>query len=130
MLLSAPGNNLTVKSLKDAGQYTIGAYKNDAVSQHLESQGLAPVNALRDQENVKKLTSGKIDLWATTDPVGRYLAKQEGVSGLNTVLRFNEAELYLALNKDTPDEVVQRLQKALDQMRNEGFIDEMTNNYL
>ena len=46
------------------------------------------------------------------------------------MLRFNEAELYLALNKDTPDEVVQRLQKALDQMRNEGFIDEMTNNYL
>ncbi|WP_070884564.1 substrate-binding periplasmic protein [Pseudomonas argentinensis] len=130
VLLSAPGNNLTVKSLKDAGQYTVGAYKNDAVSQHLESQGLAPVNALRDQENVKKLTSGKIDLWATTDPVGRYLAKQEGVSGLNTVLRFNEAELYLALNKDTPDEVVQRLQKALDEMRNEGFIDEMTNNYL
>lgn len=130
VLLAAPGNNLTVNSLKEAGQYTIGAYKNDAVSQHLESQGLAPVNALRDQENVKKLTGGKIDLWATTDPVGRYLAKQEGVSGLNTVLRFNEAELYLAINKDTPDEVVQRLQKALDELRNEGFIDEMTNSYL
>lgn len=130
VLLSAPGNNISVASLKDADQYTIGAYKNDAVSQHLESQGLKPVNALRDQENVKKLLSGKIDLWATTDPVGRYLAKQEGVSGLNTVLRFNDAELYLALNKDTPDEVVQRLQKALDELRSEGFVDEMTNSYL
>lgn len=130
MLLAAPGNNVTVTSLKDAAQYQIGAYKNDAVSQHLESQGLSPVNALRDQENIKKLLSGRIDLWATTDPVGRYLAKQEGVSGLNTALRFNEAELYLALNKDTPDEVVQRLQKALDEMRAEGFVDEMTKNYL
>ncbi|SDI76617.1 polar amino acid transport system substrate-binding protein [Pseudomonas flavescens] len=130
VLLAAPGSRLTVNSLKEAGQYSIGAYKNDAVSQHLEGQGLVPVNALRDQENVKKLTSGKIDLWATTDPVGRYLAKQEGVSGLITVLRFNEAELYLALNKDTPDEVVQRLQKALDQLRSEGFVDEMTNSYL
>ena len=130
VLLAAPGNNVSVASLKDAAQYQIGAYKNDAVSQHLESQGLSPVNALRDQENIKKLLSGKIDLWATTDPVGRYLAKQEGVSGLNTALRFNEAELYLALNKDTPDEVVQRLQKALDELRAEGFIDEMTNNYL
>ena len=81
------------------------------------------INALRDQENVKKLTGGQIDLWATTDPVGRYLAKQEGVSGLQTVLRFNEAKLYLALNKDTPDEVVERLQKALEQMRQEGFVD-------
>ena len=130
VLLAAPGNNLTVNSLKEAGQYTIGAYKNDAVSQNLESQGLEPINALRDQENVKKLVRGQIDLWATTDPVGRYLAKQEDVTGLNTVLRFRDAELYLALNKDTPDEVVQRLQKALDELRSEGFIDEITENYL
>lgn len=130
VLLAAPGNNISVSSLKDAAQYRIGAYKNDAVSQHLESQGLQPINALRDQENVKKLVRGQIDLWATTDPVGRYLAKQEDVSGLNTVLRFNDAELYLALNKDTPDEVVQRLQRALDEMRSEGFVDEVTANYL
>ena len=130
VLLAAPGNNLSLKSLKDAAQYKVGAYKNDAVSQHLEGQGLTPVNALRDQQNVQKLLKGQIDLWATTDPVGRYLAKQEGVSGLTTVLRFNEAELYLALNKDTPDEVVQRLQKALDELRSEGFVDDMTNSYL
>ncbi|MDO9622403.1 MAG: ABC transporter substrate-binding protein [Pseudomonas sp.] len=130
VLLAAPGNTLSVASLKEAAQYKVGAYKNDAVSQHLEGQGLTPINALRDQENVKKLISGKIDLWATTDPVGRYLAKQEGVSGLTTVLRFNEAELYLALNKDTPDEVVQRLQKALDELRSEGFVEDMTNSYL
>lgn len=130
VLLSAPGNTISVATLKDAAQYTIGAYKNDAVSQHLESQGMSPINALRDQQNIAKLMDGKIDLWATTDPVGRYLAKQEGVTGLNTVLRFNEAELYLALNKDTPDEVVERLQKALDELRKEGFVDDMTNSYL
>ena len=130
VLLAAPGSNLSVSSLKDAAQYRIGAYKNDAVSQHRESQGLQPINALRDQENVKKLVRGQIDLWATTDPVGRYLAKQEDVSGLNTVLRFNDAELYLALNKDTPDEVIERLQKALDELRAEGYIDEITENYL
>ena len=79
---------------------------------------------------MKKLTTGEIDLWATTDPVGRYLAKQEGVSGLQTVLRFNEAQLYLAINKDTPDEVVAKLQKALDEMRADGFIEQATNNYL
>lgn len=130
VLLAAPGSDIKVSSLKEAAKYRIGAYKNDAVSQNLESQGLAPINALRDQENVKKLVRGQIDLWATTDPVGRYLAKQEDVTGLNTVLRFKDAELYLALNKDTPDEVVQRLQQALDAMRAEGYVDEVTNNYL
>jgi polar amino acid transport system substrate-binding protein len=130
VLLSAPGSDIKVSSLQEAAKYRIGAYKNDAVSQHLESQGLSPINALRDQENVKKLVRGQIDLWAATDPVGRYLAKQEEVSGLNTVLLFKEVDQYLALNKDTPDEVVERLQKALEEMRAEGFVDEITENYL
>lgn len=130
VLLGAPGSNISVASLKEAEKYQIGAYKNASISQYLESKGMSPVNALRDQENVKKLISGKIDLWATTDPVGRYLAKQEGVSGLTTVLRFNETQVYLAMNKDTPDEVVERLQKALDELRAEGFVDDMTSNYL
>lgn len=130
VLLAAPGSTIKVNSLKEAAKYNIGAYKNDAVSQHLEAQGMTPINSLRDQENVAKLMSGKIDLWATTDPVGRYIAKQEGASGLQVALRFNSAELYLALNKETPDEVVERLQKALDELRAEGFVDEITNSYL
>lgn len=43
------------------------------------------------------------------------------MNGLNTVLVFNSSPLYLALNKDTPDEVVTRLQKALDEMKTEGY---------
>ncbi|MWV11192.1 transporter substrate-binding domain-containing protein [Pseudomonas sp. R-28-1W-6] len=130
VLLAPPGSDIKVASLKEAARYKIGAYKNDAVSQHLESQKLKPVNSLRDQENVAKLMGGQIDLWATTDPVGRYLARQEGVSGLQVVLRFNSAELYLALNKETPDEVVERLQKALDELRSEGVVEQITSSYL
>lgn len=64
------------------------------------------------------------------DPAGRYLARQEGVNGLKTVLRFNSAELYLALNKDVPDEMVARLQAALDQLRKEGKVEEIMARYL
>jgi polar amino acid transport system substrate-binding protein len=49
---------------------------------------------------------------------------------LKTVLRFNSAELYLALNKDVPDETVAKLQAALDQMRKEGKVDEIMARYL
>lgn len=85
---------------------------------------------LRDQDNAKKLVNGQIDLWATGDPAGRYLARQEGVTDLKTVLRFNSAELYLALNKDVPDDVVARLQKALDELRKEGEVDAIMARYL
>ena len=49
---------------------------------------------------------------------------------MKTILRFDSAELYLALNKDVPDEVVQKLQAELDKMRGEGFVDDILNNYL
>ncbi|MDR6181001.1 polar amino acid transport system substrate-binding protein [Pseudomonas sp. SORGH_AS 211] len=129
-LQALPGSKLDIKTLKDAARYRIGAYRNDVISKTLTAQGIPVIDALRDQENVDKLVKGQIDIWATADPVGRYLAKQQGVTGLQTLLRFNEVDQYLALNKDTPDEVVTRLKAALEQMRKEGVIDSITNNYL
>lgn len=130
VLLAPPGSPLRLSSLEQARQYRVGAYKNDAVSQHLESKGFELANSLRDQENVDKLLKGQIDLWATTDPVGPYLAKQEGVSGLATVLRFNDAQLFLALNRETPDEVVKRLQTTLNEMKQDGSVDAIVRRYL
>jgi polar amino acid transport system substrate-binding protein len=130
VLLAKGDSPLSLASLDEAKSHRIGAYKGDAISQYLTEKGVEHSTSLRDQENARKLMSGQIDLWATGDPAGRYLAKQEGVSGLRTVLRFDSAELYLALNKEMPDEIVAKLQAALDQMRAEGFVDETLNNYL
>lgn len=130
VLLARPGSDLRLGSLAEAANYKIGAYKNDAVSQYLEGQGLEPINALQDSKNLDKLLKGEIDLWATTDPVGPYLAKQEGVTGLATALRFNDAELFLAFNLDTPDEVIQRLQAALDAMKADGTVEQIKARYL
>ena len=130
VLLARGDSKLVVNNLQQAKQYRIGAYKGDAIAEHLEKEGLQPVTSLRDQENAKKLMAGQIDLWATGDPAGRYLARQEGVSGLKTILRFNSAQLYLALNKEVPDEVVQKLQSELDKMRAEGIVDSILNSYL
>ncbi len=130
VLLGKADSSITLNNLGEAKQYKVGAYKGDAIAEHLVEKGLEPITALRDTENAKKLMAGQIDLWATGDPAGRYLAKQEGISGLKTILRFDSAELYLALNKDVPDEVVQKLQAELDKMRGEGFVDDILNNYL
>jgi polar amino acid transport system substrate-binding protein len=130
VLLGRSDSTITLDSLEDARQYSVGAYKGDAIADYLQQQGLQPVTALRDQLNAKKLMAGQIDLWATGDPAGRYLAKQAGVSGLKTILRFDSAELYLALNKEVPDEVVQKLQAELDQMRGEGFVHDILGSYL
>ena len=130
VLLARADSSISLTSLEEAKAYKVGAYKGDAISEHLNKQGLAPFSALRDQENPLKLMKGDIDLWATGDPAGRYLAKQQGISGLKNVLRFDSAQLYLALNKDTPDAVVAKLQAALDAMRADGFAAEVEKRYL
>lgn len=130
IMLARADSKINLESLQQARKYKIGAYKGDAIAETLTKQGLAPLVVLRDQDNAKKLVNGQIDLWATGDPAGRYLARQDGVTGLKTVLRFNSAELYLALNKNVPDEVVKKLQAALDQMRNEGMVDDIMARYL
>ncbi|MBA1278931.1 substrate-binding periplasmic protein [Stutzerimonas stutzeri] len=129
VLLARGDSTIEVDSLEQARQYRIGAYKGDAIAEHLVAQGLQPTLALRDQINVEKLQSGAIDLWATGDPAGRFLAKQQGVSGLKRVLRFDSAELFLALNRQVSDETVEKLQAALDQMRADGTINTVTGRY-
>ena len=130
MLLAKGDSPITLGSLDEAKKYRIGAYKGDAIAEFLGKNGFEADLALRDQENAQKLVKGQIDLWASGDPAGRYLAKQEGVTGLKTVLRFNSDQLYLALNRETPDEVVQKLQAARDGMRKEGFVEDILNSYL
>ncbi|WP_213875664.1 ABC transporter substrate-binding protein [Pseudomonas sp. dw_358] len=130
IMLARDDSKLTLDNLEQARHKKIGAYKGDVIAVTLAAKGFEPVVALRDQDNAKKLQSGEIDLWATGDPSGRYLARLEGVGHLKTVLRFNSDQLYLAINKDTPDEVVTRLQKALDAMRADGFVDQVMAKYL
>lgn len=130
IMLAKADSKITLESLAQARKYKIGAYKGDAIAETLAKQGLKPIVVLRDQDNAKKLVNGQIDLWATGDPAGRYLARQDGVTGLKTVLRFNSAQLYLALNKDVSDEIVAKLQAALDQLRKEGVVDDIMARYL
>ncbi|AZD27143.1 ABC-type amino acid transport/signal transduction system, periplasmic component/domain [Pseudomonas chlororaphis] len=130
IMLARDDSKIALQSLEQARKYRIGAYKGDAIAETLARQGLKPQVVLKDQDNARKLVGGQIDLWATGDPAGRYLARQEGVTGLKTVLRFHSAQLYLALNKEVPDETVARLQAALDQMREEGVVEEIMGRYL
>lgn len=130
IMLARADSPITLENLDQARPYRIGAYKGDAIAESLAERDMRPILALRDQDNARKLLHGQIDLWATGDPAGRYLARLEGISGLKTVLRFNSAELFLALNKETPQEVVERLQRALDDMRREGVVDRVFAKYL
>ena len=129
VFLARSDSPITLQTLQDAAQYNVGSYSGDVITEYLEKHSIASVSALRDQENALKLTRGEIDLWATSDPAARYLAALEGIKDLKTVLLFNQADLYLALNKETDDALVSKLQKTLDAMRDKGEIEQYFKKY-
>ena len=122
MLFAKGGSSIQLASLDDARRYRIGGYKDDAKTQFLLDKGFEVQTALRDNENVHKLDRGQIDLWVTSGQAGRFVARQEGLPNLKVVQHLYAADLYLALNLQTPDELVQKLQKALDSLRAEGVL--------
>ncbi|MDH1559410.1 ABC transporter substrate-binding protein [Pseudomonas sp. MDMC216] len=122
VLFSKGDSSIQLNSLDDARRYRIGGYKGDAKTQFLLDRGLEVQTALRDSENVKKLERGQIDLWVTSHQAGRFVARQEGLENLKVVQNLHTADLYLALNLQTPDELVQKLQSALDSLRAEGAL--------
>lgn len=129
VFLARSDSPIALQSLDEAGRYKVGSYRGDVITEHLQKHAIEPITALRDQENAGKLMRGEIDLWATGDPAGRYLAALEGVHNLKAVSRFNRADLYLALNKDIDDAVVIQLQEALDAMREQGELEQYFNKY-
>lgn len=128
VLLKMPGNPIVLTSLDDARQYSIGSVAGTSVSQYMEKQNFNVKSVLSNAP--AKLQAGEFDLWATTNPAGDYEAKKAGIGKLELAFSISRTQLYLALNKATPDEVVQKLQSTLDQMREEGFIDQVTARYL
>ncbi|WP_207905876.1 substrate-binding periplasmic protein [Aestuariirhabdus litorea] len=124
------GSDIQLNSFEDAKGYKVGGYKGDALTDYLLEQGFKVEQAVADHLNANKLASGKIDLWAANSYSGRYLARQEKVIGIKPLLTFDQVDLYLGLNRETPDGVVEALQSALDSMRQDGTLDSIINDYL
>ncbi len=129
VLFSPSGKKFNINKFSDLKKYRIGSYKGSGVAEVLKEKGISVIESYKDNGNPAKLAKGKIDLWATGEITGRYIASMEGINNLQTVFKVKAIEYYLALNLSTEDTVVNKLQKTLNQMREEGVLDEMKSRY-
>ncbi|WP_419780239.1 substrate-binding periplasmic protein [Maridesulfovibrio sp.] len=76
-----------------------------------------------------KLIRGRVDLVLENKNVMRYTVKKEGMdwSKFINVYTVNLGEIYFAFNKDTPDHVVQRLQKGINIIKENGKLESLVN---
>ncbi|MGK0290223.1 MAG: polar amino acid transport system substrate-binding protein [bacterium] len=114
--------NIKIKSLDDAKKYRIGGYAGDATAIYLKQKGFHLELSVADHINVYLISKNRIDLWATGHRLGSYYAYKKRVLGLEEVFMFNKKTLSIAFNKRTSSKLIKKLNRILQQMKNDGTI--------
>ncbi len=121
----AAASGIKLANLDGARPYTIGVQLAGVGMEELKSKGFQHLDpASSAVANLKKLLAGRIDMWyASNATVGGNTKKLGiGVDAVKLVLTTATTFMYIAFNKDTPDAVINRWQKALDGLYAEGAV--------
>jgi polar amino acid transport system substrate-binding protein len=119
-LYARKGSGIRINSLEDARKYRIGGYIADAPTGYLKDLNFNVAEVNRNELNAHKLAAGRIDLWATGDPSGAWIAKMEGVDSIENIFTFLQIPMSYSCNKAVPDAMLFRMQRALDELERSG----------
>lgn len=127
-------SDIQIGQLADAKRFRIGAVRDDIRAQYLEKEGLKPDLVNDDSANVKKLATGRIDMFPI-DGFGMIaLYQREGIDPRTVVevikLEALSAGLYMAFSKQTPDDVVNTCKTALAEIKRDGTFERIRVKYL
>jgi polar amino acid transport system substrate-binding protein len=119
-LVATTEAGIKLDNLEDARKYRIGVYQDDAREAFFRDAGGFVVETVNSNEqNLTRLEAGRIDLWAASVYTVRY-ERQRGVANLRVALVYRTVELALACNKAVPDAVIQRLNRAVKSLIDDG----------
>lgn len=117
-------STVRIHSLADAKRVrAIATYRDDAKEQFLKAHGFTNLDSSNSPfSNLKKLMSGRVDLWLDRNMGMPQVAREVGVDpkNLKLVYAVTSADLYIAFSKAMPQSVVTAWQRALDQIKADG----------
>ncbi|MGL6513261.1 substrate-binding periplasmic protein [Aeromonas hydrophila] len=125
--------NIQPRSLQEAIHYRIAVVRNSASAQQLIRQGLAPVSVNSEEDKFRMLLRGRVDLVTALDLGAAFHMHQlgHGLEALTPLFVYDDGEqYYFALNLATEPAKVQALQRALDQMRQDGSLEALRRRWL
>lgn len=118
------GNTLNIDSLEAAKQVGgIATYRSDFRGQILKSLGFTNLeNSNTPESNIRKLVSGRVDLWFFDNIGAPKVALKAGIdpSEIEEVFTYQEHFSYIAISKQTSPAIVYQWQKILDEMKEDG----------
>jgi polar amino acid transport system substrate-binding protein len=126
-------DDIRAETLDDAKAYRIGGYRS-AQTDYLIELGFPNVEiAPQEQMNVTRLLSGEVDMVPSLELMMSQRLKDLGASedAVEKVILFDgRFDYYLAVNPHVSDDVVGRLQAALEQAKRDGTFDSLKAKYI
>lgn len=111
-------SKIQIKKLEDLNKYNVGGYLQDAQTEFLK-QYVRDIEEVSDNEkNIIKLQKNRIDIWATSNIVGWYLARKHNIA-VKEIFVMKTSPMYLALNRNTEDVIVKKLNNSLVKIKSE-----------
>lgn len=134
ILYAKKGSEIEIKTLDDAKQVEAIATTTDWFNeQYLKKEGFTNLVSSKDPvENVRQLMKGDVNLSIFTDLTIPEIVKDAGYSmdDLEPVYTVIQTYFYIALSKDTRQEVHLAWQSALDALKEDGTFEEIYQRYL
>ncbi len=121
-IIGKKNRGIEINSDTDLNNYRIGAVRDDIGELLLLSNGIGREHIYRTNSSkttARMLIAGRIDLWAYESRVAFFNLREQGENPEDyEVLRvLEESFLYFAIQKDTSDQLVRKLQAALNNVR-------------
>ncbi|MGL6212272.1 substrate-binding periplasmic protein, partial [Billgrantia desiderata] len=112
------------------GDYRIAVIREDIGAQRLQEAGVPEAQihaAMSGASALRMLERGRVDLWAYGEDVAFWLMNEEGMptTDYTPALTISESDLYYALHRDTDPDLIERMQAALDRLRERGVVGEI-----
>lgn len=121
-LIAPKKKKIVINSSNDLKKYRIGSQPDSAPEQLLIKEGIDTKSLerlTRADLNLKKLESGRIDMFAFSVPAAKHMMKQAGMNpnDYETVYVLKNVELYYAFHKNSENKLVMHLNTLLDSMK-------------
>jgi polar amino acid transport system substrate-binding protein len=138
VLTAKKSSHIKINSIEDLKKYNIGTIIKDVGEQLLNEKGIP--NSKLDRIggtdaidiSIKKLDKGRIDLFSYDSNVLKWKLKQNGLNpdDYETVYVLKKGKLSYAFNKNTPDKIVNQIQKVIDEVKKDGTYQKILDKYL
>ena len=129
-LFGAADADIALDTLEDSFDYEIGAVAGWGSTEALRAAGHPKMQIVsRDELNLRKLKLERIDLWLSGILSAPYKAAAEGVA-VKQVLAVKKVALSIACHKDTDKTTLEKMQKALDNIKSKGVVEDLNHKFM